>query len=261
MCMCMLPTIRETPVHLHAIFSHLKKVQNMVGLNADNTSGSGKNNVLESKSSGKEKKQNKSIGIAKEGIQVMKQVGKVVEKNVLNMKQQVDTLSKPPPFRQDWKPIEYPDLFRFGFIAFKDARIFTKDIILVPGTEEKSKTGGSGTTNGSTCIEGKKSDGIVSSKKNQLSCQITSALGWSKPILIKEVKLYPSELCAPKDVEDPCAIGQPIDVYSTMILERIFAELATSSISGKMLNNAFSEVFALFDIAGTNTHKSLDSKT
>jgi hypothetical protein len=84
--------------------------------------------------------------------------------------------------------------------------------------------------------------------------QTTSALGWSKPIPIKEVKLYPSELCPPRDIDNPCTIGQPIDVYVNAVLERIFTELATSSISGKMLNNSFSEVFALFEIGGTNTN-------
>ena len=38
--------------------------------------------------------------IAKEDIQVMKHVGKLVEKNVLDMKNQVDSLSQPPPHKE-----------------------------------------------------------------------------------------------------------------------------------------------------------------
>jgi len=228
--------------------NHLRKVQNMVALGSSEkdgtttlssttaaaaattattaTTAAEQNSMIPS--SNKEKKQNKSIGIAKEGIQVMKQVGKVVEKNVLNMKEQVDALSKPPPFRKDWKPMEYPDLFRFGYIVLKDARIFTKDIIIVPGADEKT-----------------------SDKDEVSSCDFTStsAKGWSKPIAIKEVRLFPSELCPPKDKENASTIGQPIEVYSNLALERVFTEMATSSISGKLLNNAFTDVFKLFDIA------------
>jgi len=53
--------------------------------------------------------------ITKEGIQVMKQVGKMVEKNVLVVKEQMDSLSKPPPQKKEWKE-STPDLFRFGRI-------------------------------------------------------------------------------------------------------------------------------------------------
>jgi hypothetical protein len=214
--------------------SHLRKVQNMVALNStgEKDMSTEKNNMI---SSNKEKKQNKSIGIAKEGIQVMKQVGKVVEKNVLNMKEQVDALSKPPPFRKDWKPLGSPDLFRFGYIVLKDARIFTKDIITVPGVEEKKI---------------KRYDESVARERDEVSSTVSiSARGWSKPIAIKEVILCPSELCPPKDKENPSTIGQPIEVYSNLVLERVFTEMATSSISGELLNNAFMDVFALFDIA------------
>jgi hypothetical protein len=217
--------------------NHLRKVQNMVALNStdDKDTTVEQQGMTMSSNHYKEKKQNKSIGIAKEGIQVMKQVGKVVEKNVLNMKEQVDALSKPPPIRKDWKPMEYPDLFRFGYIVLKDARIFTKDIILVSGGDEKKTQRWSDES--SIACEGDKTPTRVS----------INARGWSKPIAIKEVVLCPSELCPPKDKENPSTIGQPIEVYSNLVLERVFTEMATSSISGKLLNNAFMDVFALFD--------------
>ncbi|GFH46962.1 hypothetical protein CTEN210_03437 [Chaetoceros tenuissimus] len=227
--------------------SQLKKVQDMVGLNHDDddqTPSSNPNAIV------KEKKQNKSIGIAKEGIEVMKQVGKVVEKNVLNMKEQVDILSKPPPIRQDFVAPKHPDLFRFGYIEIRDARIFTKEIIVVPNADQEKK---------SLLASSKvSSDNLVNLDSASYS---TSALGWSKPIFLKEIKVYPSEFCAPKDVIDPFKIGQPIEVCMNIILEKIFTEMATSSISGKLLNNAFSDVFSLFDsglgqLSKTNSSKS-----
>jgi len=195
--------------------SHLKKVQTLVGL-----------------SEGETNEKSTSIGIAKEGLQVMKRVGKVVEKNVLNMKEQVDTLSKPPPFRQDFAPLDAPDLFRFGYIVIHDIRIFTKDIIIAPpGSEEKTKSGVS----------------------NEAKYQTTSAMGWSKPIALAEVKLYPAELCPPKDgttATGTATVGQPIENVLNLALERILTEMATT---GKLLNNAFADVFALFEIAGNSS--------
>jgi len=196
---------------LRFIFSHLKNVQKIVGLNNENES----------------KEKSTSIGIAKEGLQVIKQVGKVVEKNVKNMKEQVDALSKPPLFRHDWSSPENSDLFRIGYIVLQDIRIFTKDIIIVPGSEEKAKTG---------------------IKNSEVKYQTMSATGWSKPIVLEDIKLHPIELSPPKDGVDPCTLGQPIENLTNIVLERIFTEMATSSISGELLNKAFADVFAWFKI-------------
>ena len=197
---------------LRFIFSHLKNVQKIVGFSNENES----------------KEKSTSIGIAKESIQVMKQVGKVVEKNVKNMKEQVDALSKPPLFRQNWAKPDNPELFRFGFIFLQDVRIFTKDIIVVPGSEEKAKAG---ITN------------------HEIERQTISAMGWSKPIIVEEIKLHPTELCPLKDGSDSfVGVGQPIENIMNVVLERIFTEMAANSISGKLLNNAFADVFAWFKI-------------
>ncbi len=202
---------------LRTFNSHLKNVQKIVGLVNENDP----------------KEKSTSIGIAKEGLQVMKQVGKVVEKNVKNMKEQVDALSKPPLFRQDWSSPENPDLFRFGCIVLQDIRIFTKDIIIVPGSEEKVKSG---------------------IKNSEVKYQMMSATGWSKPIVLEDVTLYPHELCPPKDGIDLWTLGQPIEAYTNLALERIFTEMATTSLSGELLNNAFADVFAWFKIAGDKSN-------
>jgi hypothetical protein len=185
--------------------------------------------------------------IAKEGIQVIKQVGKVMEQNVLEMKQVVDSLSKPPPKKAGWDTINY-DLFRIGRITFKEIRVFTKDVFtvrssailpnaledVVPSPTNKSHSVSSSSTN-------------MTSKDSMH--QHTPRMGWSKPIYLKEVIMTSFDLCPPSKILDEDglpAMGQRIDILADLVLKRLLAEMAKTN-TGLLLNNALGEVFSVFD--------------
>ena len=161
--------------------------------------------------------------IAKEGIQVIKQVGKVVEKNVLTMKEKVDAISKPPPVKQSWKPPENPELFRVGFVELRDVRIFTKEIMSHNRVGGGSGMGGGGSSVGmvvtmntdknipSQLLGGGVDNNDSTTKpsgvefdnpttvnsfssnepKNRLSLGVNN---WSRPILINDVRIYQTDL-------------------------------------------------------------------
>jgi len=76
--------------------------------------------------------------IALEGMRVMQQVGKVVEKNVSNIKEQVDSFSKPPPKKVGFVSKAQIDLFRVGGVVVKDLRVFTKDMMMVVPTTNRT---------------------------------------------------------------------------------------------------------------------------
>lgn len=194
-----------------------------------------------------------SIDIAKEGIQVIKHVGKVVEENVLNMKEQVDDFSKPPPFRKDWSPLADPPMFRIGLISIQDLRIFTKDIILA-GQKQMQCGASTQSLNESANV------------KDSHTFDNVNAIGWSKPIIVKTIRIYPSDMCPPcsdfNRNEDCKAkestlhlIAQPIENIGNLLLERVLTEMAKST-TGRLLNNAFADVFTLFNNAITDNQSS-----
>jgi hypothetical protein len=195
------------------LVNHLKKVQNMVDV-----SGDGK----------LDQDKTKSIGIAKEGLHVMKHVGKVVEKNVLIMKEQVDALSKPPPKKSDWDSSKSTDMFRIGHINIDDIWIFTKDILVVTGSPHNS------------------SNHTSLTKADMKTRQDINPSGWSKPIFIERVLLRSHELCP----SDENRIGQPIEDILDIVLEKAFNEMAKST-AGKLLRNVFSDVFSFFQTEDT----------
>ncbi len=252
--------------------------------------------------------------MAKEGIQVMKQVGKVVEKNVLTMKEKVlDSYTKPPPTKADYKYPDRPDLFRVGFVELRDVRIFTKEMIsrgsggsnshvnsgYPHGAEKHSdestndvttsiKNGG-GTTAPTTTATNSTSSVVVAaastsssfdielkplSSHSQSKPRLTLGVnGWSKPMYVKEVRLYPAELCPPsyslatilkekekekessssstpnqlQIVDTAALIGLPIEQVSNIITTKVLTEVAKTN-TGQLLTNAFTEVFAWFDV-------------
>lgn len=267
--------------------SQLKKVKDLVGVK-DNKGNSASTNGNESQSSGT--KGNRSAVIAKEGIQVIKRVGKVVEKNVLTMKEKVISLSKPPPFKEGYKPPENPELFRIGFVELRDIRIFTKEIIssgtiangslmntiinsnVLPSVDKKQQEEGDdlskSTTRSSNELEsvkpGSRSIATPTTKQQNLCMGVNN---WSKPILVKEVRLHHSELCpssyslalllkennmtsihSPSSSFDKAAlIGLPIEQVSNIIMTKMLTESAKTN-TGQLLTNAFSELFAWFNI-------------
>lgn len=218
-------------------------------------------------------KGNRTTIIAKESIQVIKQVGKVVEKNVLTMKEKVISLSKPPPIKQSFKLPDNPDLFRVGYVELRDVRIFTKEII-----SRGNGVGGSAKSTGNTVAlneqdndDGRNVNDLEFEKptnnpqqhnQHNLKHKVNN---WSKPILVKVLKLYHSELCPSsytvatlmkeKDLNNKQAssldnaalIGLPIEQVTNILISRILTEVAKTN-TGQLLTNAFSELFAWFDV-------------
>lgn len=241
--------------HKDGVVSYLKKFQNMVGTGDSipvqdsdlSANDRGDDNRPISRDGRPASRDGRLVlrttMIAKEGIQLMKHVGKVVEKNVLDMKSQVDSLAQPPPRKEGLVMDEHPDLFRIGWIIIQDIRIFSKDIILVRGSsafEDSGNTEGSGEENNGDDYQVKRREQINSS-------------GWSKPILVKEVVIHPTELCnssLEKDGDDALVIGQPIEHILQVVLIKTLKEVAKCN-TGQLFNNAFSEVFAWFGLKRT----------
>ena len=146
-------------------------------------------------------------------------MGKVVEKNVMTMKEKVDAISKPPPIKESWKKPEFPELFRVGFVELRDVRIFTKEIMYnnrLGGGIGNNNNNGAGGSNGSNVIHNVQGgSGIDQNEstmrpndvefdkpnnansfpsyepKRRLSLGVNN---WSKPIVVKEVRIYQTDL-------------------------------------------------------------------
>ena len=73
------------------------------------------------------------------GVSVMRELSKVVETNVRDIKDQVSFLNAPPSKKQGWQSMP-PDYIRVGAMLLREARIFTKDI-LVAGPPSSSPGG------------------------------------------------------------------------------------------------------------------------
>jgi len=226
-----------SPVATHSSSIHPSYIKSDSG---DSTNSQQNSNTLTTKSMGV---------IAKEGLQVIKQVGKVVEQNVMDMKKVVDNISKPPPKKVGWDIINY-DLFRIGRITFREVRVFTKDVFSNRSTPSSTSTTNMNTDNSNTSIASSKQDSITR----------MDTTGWSKPVLVKEVILTSMDLCPPSknlDEDGIHAIGQRIDVLADIVMKRLLAEMAKSN-TGLLLNNALGEVFSVFEskrvIGGGSSH-------
>ena len=80
------------------------------------------------------KKAQSALGyLATDSANVMKHLGKVVEKNVSDIKQQVDSFHKPPPKKEGFVNPGAEFTLRFGNVVCRDVRIFTKDMIAMNG--------------------------------------------------------------------------------------------------------------------------------
>ena len=134
------------------------------------------------------------------------------------MKEKVDAISKPPPIKESWKPPEFPELFRVGFVELRDVRIFTKEIMYnnrLGGNIGTNNCNGavSNGSNGSNSVQGgsgpdqnektmRPNDAEFDKPNNANSFlsyepQRRLSLGvnnWSKPILVKEVRICQTDL-------------------------------------------------------------------
>merc|ERR1712226_758549 len=105
--------------------------------------------------------------IAKESLSIIKNMQKAVEKNVEEIKQQVDVFTKPPPKKVGWI-MPRMDTIRIGYLVGRDIRIFTNGVLLNSNKDIKQNV-----DDDKTCS------------------------GWSKPIHLKELTFTAAELAPP----------------------------------------------------------------
>ena len=163
----------------------------------------------------------------KHGVSLMREVTKVVEKNVDQIKDQVAILAKPPEKKEGWAA-GTPDDIRVGSILFREARVFQKDLLVTKNGEQV--------------------DGELHSQQEMPrdGCDETSS-GWSKPIVIFEMAITGAELSPAMSARDKDTgmpvVGIPIDRFVDIIAKRIVAEVAKSN-TGRLFHTAFGDVFS-----------------
>lgn len=170
------------------------------------------------------------------GVSVMRELGKVVEKNVSDIKNQVAFLQKPPEKKKGWvsKP---PDDIRVGSILLREARIFTKDILVAKGGN------GDNAVLATSAIVSERSAHSPKKTENGSS----GSLGWARPIVIFELAITGAELCPPMSARDRESgmpvVGISMDRLVDIIMKRIMAEVAKSN-TGRLFQTAFGDVFS-----------------
>ena len=208
--------------------------------------------VADGKSKAALQRGSSSLGqIAKESISVMKQMGKAVEKNVSDLKEQVDSYHQPPPKKKGHKTSN--DILRFGCIVVKDMRIFmmTQKNAVASMSAAVAAEGDKANTSSNAGLTTKPSTDDASMKP-------TIEGGWSKPIRIKEIAVSGAELCPPmrsRDVNGLPGVGLPVDKVVDIVVKRLLAETAKTN-SGRVLHTAFGEVFSWIDVKGSAAGKS-----
>eukprot|EP00586_Coscinodiscus_wailesii_P008785 CAMPEP_0172523626 /NCGR_PEP_ID=MMETSP1066-20121228/293760_1 /TAXON_ID=671091 /ORGANISM="Coscinodiscus wailesii, Strain CCMP2513" /LENGTH=500 /DNA_ID=CAMNT_0013306709 /DNA_START=362 /DNA_END=1864 /DNA_ORIENTATION=+ len=246
--------------HKDGVISRLKQLQ----------ASSGGAEKASSRSSFSFKNSKNSVeALAKEGMKVMKQVSKAVEKNVNEITLQMDALKKPPPKKEGWVENDTEEYFRCGRIVGRDLRIFTKDIILGGGSGSAAAAsgatavveydapeknghnnsipagGGSGATANSTSVR--------SNGTNHRHHRPANATGWSRPILLKLVTISGAELSPPVSARDKHGlppVGQKIDAIVDIVLTKLVAEMAKTN-TGRLFQTAVGEVFAWMELGGS----------
>ena len=166
------------------------------------------------------------------GVSVMRELGKVVEKNVADIKSQVAFLQKPPGKKPGYVSSP-PDDIRVGSMLFREARIFTKDILVTKGgggDDAVKATSMLVSERSGRSLKGSNADGTGS--------------GWAKPIVIFELAVTGAELCPPMSARDP-ATGMPVvgismDRLLDILLKRVMAEAARSN-TGRLFQSAFGD--------------------
>jgi len=169
------------------------------------------------------------------GVSVMRELGKVVEKNVTDIKNQVAFLQQAPPKKQGWvsKP---PDDIRIGSILLREARVFLKEVLV-------TKAGG-GAGKGDDAVNA--TSMIISERSNSPVPDITS-IGWARPVVIFELAVTGAELCPPMSARDPHSgmpvVGISIDRLVDILAKRAVAEVAKTN-KGSLLQTAFGDIFS-----------------
>ena len=172
----------------------------------------------------------------KHGVSVMRELGKVVEKNVTDIKNQVAFLQKPPEKKEGWVG-KTPDDIRIGSILLREARVFTKDVLVTKGGGKSDDA-----VNATFMSALERSSGRSGASKSD-----SNSYDWAKPIVIFELAVTGAELCPPMSARDP-RTGMPvvaisIDRLVDILLKRIMGEAAKSN-TGRLFGTAFGDVFS-----------------
>ncbi|KAL3781740.1 hypothetical protein HJC23_004839 [Cyclotella cryptica] len=170
-----------------------------------------------------------------EGVNVIRQLGKVVEQNVTDIKDQMSFLQKPPK-RKEGLVEKHMDIVRIGSFLLREMRIFTKDVLIT-----KTKTTGTSKAN------------VQIQPENIGAASIASTqAGWSRPIVIWELAITGAEFSPPMSARDSHTglpvVGIPVDRAVDIILKRLMTEAAKSN-TGKLLETAFGDVFSVMNIS------------
>jgi len=213
--------------------------------------------VADGKSKAALQRSSSSLGrMAKDSITVMKQMGRAVEKNVSEFREQVDSYHQPPPKKKGHRPPK--DILRFGCIVVRDVRIFmmtqknaVASMSAAAVTAEDSETKATTVAAASTASAG------LTTKPSTDDASIKSTIegGWSKPIRIKEIAVSGAELCPPmrsRDENGLPGVGLPVEKVADILIKRLLAEAAKTN-GGRVLHTAFGEVFSWIDVKGSAT--------
>ena len=189
----------------------------------------------------------------KHGVSVMRELGKVVEKNVSDIKTSLAFLQQPPQKKADWKS-KSPDYIRVGSILLREGRIFTKDILL--SKHNNNNNNNEGHNDDAVNVPPSSSLDHHYSASNQATSTLsakskkTACSGWTRPIVISELAITSAELCPPMSVRDLSSnsptfgmpmVGITIDRLMDIGLKRVMAEVAKSE-TGRVFQAAFGDV-------------------
>ena len=167
-----------------------------------------------------------------EGVSVIRQLGKVVEQNVTDIKDQMSFLQKPPK-RKEGLTKKKMDNVRIGSLLSREMRIFTKDMLV-----QKNNTNG-------------ETPDIVSNETHVVEPTTSAQIGWSRPIVIWELAITGAEFSPAMSARDPHTgmpiVGIPVDRAVDIVLKRLMAEAAKSN-TGRLLETAFGDMFSFMNM-------------
>lgn len=189
--------------------------------------------------------------LAMEGMKVMKQMGKAVNRNVSEIQEQIDSYKKPPPKKKGWVRKESKDLFRIGWISISNVHVFTKNMIVTSDHEPSSSSSSFACDEHDDDLrdDHDNNDAPVSTTAVTTTTETgerpPNAAGWSPPILLKSIAVSGADLC-PRATQ---SIGLKIEELQDVVVQKTLAELAKSG-AGKMLRTVLGDVFALMELKG-----------
>jgi hypothetical protein len=167
-----------------------------------------------------------------ESVSVIRQLGKVVEQNVTDIKDQMTFLKKPPK-RKEGLIKKTMDIVRIGSFLLREMRVFTKDVLVTKTTATAQPVS------------------IPVQTEGEASSSSTQA-GWSRPIVIWELAITGAEFSPPMSARDSQSgmpvVGIPIDKAVDIVLKRLMTEAAKSN-TGRLLETAFGDVFSFVNMS------------